>query len=209
QRLINTTTGKLADFSGLRVPPYAVISHRWLHDQELNLQEYRMIHCKPELKSRLGYRKIQDACNIAKDRYKYIWIDTCCIDQRNPNEVAQNARSVHSYFQNSEVCLVHLADVRVQDNFHQAKGALLRSQWFGGGGILQELVAPREVLFFDVDWNLIGTKNEFSGAIANLTGIPCSVLEGFASGVDTRTRMPWCAGRSTAQPADLPYCLPG
>ncbi|THU88358.1 HET-domain-containing protein [Dendrothele bispora CBS 962.96] len=211
QRLIFTQSGRLADFSGLQTPPYAIISHRWLLNQEVSLQEYRIIQHKPELKKRLGYRKIQEACKKAQDKYKYIWIDTCCIDQSNRNEVAQNVKSMYSYYRNSEVCYVYLADVQVQEKFSQTKRALLRSQWFQRGWTLQELVAPREVLFFDSNWKLIGTKDDLSRAIANLTGIPCSVLEGSTPvhDVDIRTRMSWCAGRKTTEPADLAYCLLG
>ncbi|THU77333.1 hypothetical protein K435DRAFT_632816, partial [Dendrothele bispora CBS 962.96] len=53
----------------------------------------------------LGYRKIVEACKkAAHDHLEYVWIDTCCVDQSNHEEVAQIVKSMYSYYHNSEVC---------------------------------------------------------------------------------------------------------
>ncbi|THU87557.1 hypothetical protein K435DRAFT_842482 [Dendrothele bispora CBS 962.96] len=209
QRLIETRTGKFADFSGLPVPPYAILSHRWSRGEEVNFNEY--LHLRSATKKKLGYRKIVEARRkAAEDCLEYIWIDTCCIDQRDHSDVARNVKSMYSYYQNSQVCYVYLADVRVEGS-SRVTATIWRSEWFQRGWTLQELVAPKRLIFFKADWEFIGDRHQLSSVIQNLTGIPPSVLDGSTSiySVDVRTRMSWCAGRKTTKAPDLAYCLLG
>jgi hypothetical protein len=45
---------------------------------------------------------------------------------------------------------------------------------------LQELLAPRNVRFYDSEWQYLGTKAETSGIIEKTTGIPRYFLVGIA-----------------------------
>ena len=40
------------------------------------------------------------------------------------------------------------------------------SSWFTRGWTLQELLAPREVVFFDIDWHVIGTRRQLAAEVA-------------------------------------------
>ncbi|THU86625.1 hypothetical protein K435DRAFT_629188, partial [Dendrothele bispora CBS 962.96] len=183
-------------------PPYAIVSHQCLHDEEVNFNEY--LHLQPATKKKLGYRKIVEACKKAVcDHLEYIWIDTCCINQSNHEEVARVVKSTYSYYHNSEVCYAYLADV---------KGSpIWRSKWFQRAWTLQELVAPRRLNFFKADWEFIGDRQQLTNDIHYLTGISPSVLNGSTPihSVDIRTRLSWCAGRKTTKAPDLAYCLLG
>jgi len=66
---------------------------------------------------------------------------------------------------------VYLADVY---NTEQ----LSRSQWFQWGWTLQELIAPRNIQFFSQNWTKLGDKRTLAGALARITGISKSVLNG-------------------------------
>ncbi|KAK7437912.1 hypothetical protein VKT23_018347 [Stygiomarasmius scandens] len=210
-RLINTNTHRLVDFPEHRdkYPPYAILSHRWLGN-EVTYQEY--LQPRDETRKKSGYRKILQACNQARlDGFEYIWIDTCCIDQKNKEEVAQNVKSMYAYYGNSDVCYAYLVDVTRAARISNRRHLWKQSGWFKRGWTLQELVAPREVVFFDSYWIRIGDKESLKDEIHDLTGIPSSVLEGSKPlvEIDIRERMSWCAGRRTTKPADVAYSLLG
>ncbi|THV01903.1 hypothetical protein K435DRAFT_376728 [Dendrothele bispora CBS 962.96] len=236
RRLIDTRTRRLVEFaeSGAVIPPYAILSHRWLHGEEATFQEFMELQTKSspislarlgclghrdtvtqerrqELKRKSGFRKIFAACQKARDDgFDFIWIDTCCLDKTNHEEIATNIKFMYSFYQNSEVCYVYLADVW-KEGMPWEHATFCRSEWFQRGWTLQELLAPRQVVFFDAAWNRIGDKHQLKDAINHLTGIPPSVLEGTTSiqSVDIQTRMSWCAGRKTTKSSDLAYCLLG
>ncbi|KAK7462975.1 hypothetical protein VKT23_007556 [Stygiomarasmius scandens] len=210
QRLIRASKGELVDFSSPNVslPPYAIVSHRWLADEEVSYEEF--VQKRPEAKKKQGFKKIVQACEQAlRDKLEYVWIDTCCIDKRNPAEVSRQVKSMYKLYQHSEVCYAYLADVSA--NLPSPRSALSKSDWFQRGWTLQELVAPQNVVFFNKNWTSLGTKLQLKNVIYEMTGISTSVLEGTTAvhSVDIRTRLNWCAGRETTEPLDLAYCLLG
>lgn len=46
------------------------------------------------------------------------------------------------------------------------RGHTKASSWFDRGWTLQELIAPREVIFFQSNWSLIGTRTSLSKILA-------------------------------------------
>ena len=68
---------------------YAILSHRWIDCTEVDYEE--MVNLakmdgeeRDEIRQRLGYKKILDSCEkAARDRYAWLWVDTCCIDKRS------------------------------------------------------------------------------------------------------------------------------
>ncbi|KAK7443556.1 hypothetical protein VKT23_015729 [Stygiomarasmius scandens] len=203
-RLIDTHTLQLVEFDkDSFVPPYAILSHTWIRRMEVLYD--RFIHPQGETFSKQGYKKIQAACKQARrDGICYIWIDTCCIKQGNHDDVAANITSMYAYYQNAEVCYVYLVDVK-------GKWDIMSSKWFIRGWTLQELLAPRTVVFFNEDWQQIGGKHELRDDIHSLTTIPPTVISGEQSiqDVDVLTRMTWATRRSTTKLQDKAYCLQG
>ncbi|KAF5366175.1 hypothetical protein D9758_005813 [Tetrapyrgos nigripes] len=213
KRLVNTHTCRLVDFSeNGPTPPYAILSHRWVLGEEVSYQDY--LESRPETKKKLGYRKIQRACMQARaDGFDYIWMDTICINQGNHDEVARNVNGMYSFYQHSEVCYAYLTDVyKLKDGaVADLIARMWSSGWFQRGWTLQELVAPRNVLFFSAGWETIGYRHLLKFGISRLTGIPPAVLDGSRpiEDIDIQERMTWCAGRQTTRPPDLAYCLMG
>ncbi|THU76413.1 hypothetical protein K435DRAFT_704907, partial [Dendrothele bispora CBS 962.96] len=222
-RLIDTKTIKLVDFHDATdidtIPPYAILSHRWIEGEEVSFQELVQIQDlsnnegeeMAELKKKSGYRKILQACFKARvDKIDYIWVDTCCIDKSDHGEVVRNIKSMYAYYENAQVCYAYLSDRT--GNFW-IKGRFEDSEWFQRGWTLQELLAPTKVVFFDRDWDCIGdrTQPEISTAISSITGIPRNVLDGNVPvrEVDACSRMSWTIGRKTTRPQDQVYCLFG
>ncbi|KAK7448853.1 hypothetical protein VKT23_013582 [Stygiomarasmius scandens] len=208
RRLIHTPSLRLIDFAETDViPHYAIVSHRWLDGEEISYAEFREVQnnrdasIKTETKS--GYQKIQKACSVALQfGLEYLWIDTCCIDQRENREVSRDINAMYAYYRNSALCLVYL---------HDAEKEFSSSEWFKRGWTLQELVAPSEVLFFERNWTFIGSRQQLKGRIAKLTGIDKNVLDGTVSfkSIDLMEKLRLIQKRRTTKLADLAYCMLG
>jgi hypothetical protein len=86
-RLINTLTLRLEEFFGKRVPPYAILSHRW-EEEEITFQD---------MKAGGGAHnsKIAGCCRRAReDGWGYAWIDTCCINKSSSAELSEAINSM-------------------------------------------------------------------------------------------------------------------
>ncbi|KAF4828016.1 Vegetative incompatibility protein HET-E-1 [Colletotrichum tropicale] len=114
------------------------------------------------------------------------------------------------WYKESAICYVYLADVSRQngevnlDQFH-------KSRWFTRGWTLQELLAPRSLVFFDYQWHQLGGRYELASSVGSITGIPYGILLGFddLSNASVAQRMSWAAKRVTKRKEDLAYCLLG
>jgi hypothetical protein len=120
------------------------------------------------------------------------------------------------WYSKAVVCIAFLSDVQ---NFSQKdslvsteyKGHWKESRWFTRGWTLQELIAPREVRFYDGNWNYIGTKHSLATEIALTTRIHESILRGEKTldEFSVAQKMSWAANRQTTEPEDRAYSLLG
>lgn len=129
------------------------------------------------------------------------------------------------WYQRATVCLAYLFDVssNASENgqmidkrfYHRKKGQTLRigpfekSQWFKRGWTLQELLAPRELVFYDYAWRRIGVKTEMSKQIEAATHIDPKYLNGDFEGASIATKLSWVSDRTTTLPDDMAYCMVG
>ena len=86
-----------------------------------------------------------------------------------------------------------------------------RSRWFTRGWTLQELVAPKHVIFFDRDWKVIGDKISLQKELSARTKITGMFLlqTNNISKASIAQRMSWFSGRRTTMSEDAAYCLLG
>ncbi|KAK3618640.1 hypothetical protein LTR22_026304 [Elasticomyces elasticus] len=120
----------------------------------------------------------------------------------------------------AELCLAYLADVRTGDGISTFE----KSEWFKRGWTLQELLAPRMVVFVTKEWHVIGHKGEstcavcrpFIGSglettISRVTKIPEEVLHDYKGSINlsVHDKMKWMEGRETTRPEDMSYALFG
>ena len=205
-RLLKTTKSNVGAFEieefaddQLQNQPYAILSHTWGSD-EVTLQNIN----EPIVKSRVGYRKVEQCCSIAHEMgYEYVWIDTCCIDKTSSAELSEAINSMFLWYREATICYAYLFDVP-QKPFE-------RSRWFTRGWTLQELIAPREIVFFDGNWKELGDKASLGTRISQCTRIPESILLG-EQDLDTFSiaqRMSWASERQTSRAEDRAYCLMG
>lgn len=213
-RLLNVHTLDFREYHG-NVPKYAIASHRWSADSEATFKDVR----RKRRTDRSGHQKILAFTQYVRDHIAdldWIWIDTCCIDEKSSQEVSEAINSMFKWYSNAEICLAYLADVKsVQD--------VAISDWWTRGWTLQELLAPRTVVFLTQHWQVAGNKGgdkchaiseigcSLEVMIASLTGIPLSILQNYDTsvGVSVNEKLAWAANRSTTREEDLSYCLFG
>lgn len=199
---INSASGlELVDSSPDAAEVYAILSHTWTADEVI----YEDL-ANGNAPSRGAYLKVVYACKQAlRDGYDYIWIDTCCIDKRSSAELSESINSMYAWYQQAAVCYAYLAD------YADDGGHLAQCRWFTRGFTLQELIAPRHVIFYSAGWTHIGDKHGMSREISLITRIAPEILTGSRS-VETTSianRMGWAAHRVTTRPEDTAYCLMG
>lgn len=216
-RLINTETFKLENFSDVEAPPYAILSHTWGTDsEELAFSDVqkdinKMTDEQKKVK-RLGLAKFKACCEQARaDKIGYAWIDTCCIDKSNMVELGEAINSMFRWYSLSAVCYAYLFDVPDGDDPSVSESEFQNSRWFKRGWTLQELLAPKDLRFYNSEWHFVGTKKTKSIIIRNITRIPRHFLLGLTElyAASVAQRMSWAAQRETKRDEDLAYCLLG
>ncbi|KAK0632670.1 heterokaryon incompatibility protein-domain-containing protein, partial [Immersiella caudata] len=96
-RLLHTQSYEISPFFGY-VPPYAILSHRWLEEER-----------------RKGWPKIENCCKVAAtDGWEYIWIDTCSINKSDSSELSEAINSMLRWYEEAQVCYAFLDDVPKQ-----------------------------------------------------------------------------------------------
>lgn len=103
------------------------------------------------------------------------------------------------------MCFAYLSDL--DDN----PSAFQQSRWFTRGWTLQELIAPKDLVFFDRDWTFRGTKATMTTHISLITGVPGGILDNSVEldEIPVAVRLSWASTRETTRDEDLAYCLLG
>ena len=84
------------------------------------------------------------------------------------------------------------------------------SRWFTRGWTLQELLAPKRLVFYSESWEPLGTKIELCDILSEITRVGKEILEGGElSRVCVGKKMSWVSSRQTTRPEDIAYCLLG
>jgi hypothetical protein len=182
-RLLDTKTLRFRLFVGRNLPKYAILSHTW-RDEEIVFEDVRDGPSALMALLKKGLRKLLDSCGMARRAgYDLIWIDTCCIDKSSSAELSEAINSMFSWYEKADVCFAYLDDyhsdqepaVGTGDDQSQTEH-VAKCYWFTRGWTLQELLAPRDVHFFNADWKFIGNRYSLARWISNETGIYQDIL---------------------------------
>jgi len=212
-RLVNTTTFNLEYFVEGSIPPYACFSHRW-GSEEVTFQEWQD-RSNVAIDTKDGYGKVIAACRQAKiDGLNYLWADTCCIDKTSSAELSEAINSMWIWYRECVFCIAYLADVNdtVLDGHLTShdEHTLAASEWFLRAWTLQELLAPSDVRFFNLNWALIGTKVQLADEISNIANIHREAVTKFSiKEWSIAQRMSWASSRKATRTEDVAYSLLG
>ncbi|KAF8245116.1 hypothetical protein K440DRAFT_556328, partial [Wilcoxina mikolae CBS 423.85] len=158
---------------------------------------------------RAGKSKLAGVIQTAgKLGFKYIWVDSCCINKQNNTELTEAISSMGDWYSNAQVCLVYLDDVGACETLDSQSP----TRWGTRGWTLQEIVMCRRALFFRSDWKKIADST-----MANdLSQISCAsntpkrmVCSGGKPNVAASVIMNLAVRRQTTRPEDSAYCLMG
>ncbi|KAJ8455792.1 hypothetical protein ONZ51_g12337 [Trametes cubensis] len=209
---------------------YAILSHTWSRAGEQTYQDVLQLqrdvqqfwaeHIPTETDSadfivlkhpRLS-AKVQRACAVAvEDGYEWLWIDACCIDKLNGPEQTESINSMFEWYHAAQLCYAYLEDVNDSDILDAPSSQFRRARWHTRGWTLQELIAPRSLVFLASNWIRIGKKSQLALLLEEITGVERNVLTGEAplSTVKISQRMRWAKGRQTERSEDGAYALMG
>ena len=212
---------KVLEFRDDETTEYAILSHRWIDPTEVDYEEIVNLakvdkQERDEIRGRLGYKKILDTCRQAKlDGYEWVWVDTCCIDKRSSAELSEAINSMYRWYANAKVCYAYLHDVdgayfstKDNENYPESNGW---PEWFSRGWTLQEMIASRNLLFFNKNWQPLGDKKRLAEDLRSITGVPLHILTDGLEGNRPCVAqiMSWAAYRTTTRVEDRAYSLMG
>ena len=220
-RLLNTCTGQFQEFFEAQRPQYAILSHTWGNEEVSYFDILLLTSSAPATTTPLvqatlkaprrdsqGFLKVQECCRLALSRgFDWVWIDTCCVDKSSSAELSEAMNSMWNWYSDAGECIAYLFDVVTLAEISSAR-------WFGRGWTLQELLAPRNVIFCNPRWEVIATKSSIGRELSQVTRIPLIFLDGTHSPPDGKIcsvamRMSWIARRQTSRTEDMTYCLLG
>jgi hypothetical protein len=146
-RLLNVRDLTLREFyKDSERPSYAIASHRWTA-REATFADVR----DRTNTDTIGYRKVEAFASFVRTRalgIEWLWIDTCCINKDSTAELSQAINLMFEWYFKAEICLAYLSDVEgLADATVTRQIDWQHSAWFGRGWTLQELLAPRIVVF--------------------------------------------------------------
>ncbi len=212
--LLSTESLRLVHFHSPDTIPggYAILSHVW-QDAEQSFGDIQsFISRGVTLPDPLVSDKIRETCRIAYAHgYNWVWIDTCCIDKSSSAELSEAINSMFEWYSKAQVCYAYLHDVPPASDLHATNSAFRRSKWFVRGWTLQELIAPRYLIFLASNWALLGTKSAFAELVEEISGVDIKVLTFTrdVTNVSVARRMSWAARRQTTRLEDEAYSLMG
>lgn len=221
-RLINASTMLLETFhDAASRPPYAILSHRWIEGDEVTFDDMQ----RPHRQWMPAWPKIRMCCQQAlADGVNYAWVDTCCIDRASSAELSEAINSMYTWYADADRCYVYLNDVDCMQ-YERLDASLsaypsmpaevlenvIASNWFTRAWTLQELLAPIEVILYDVNFRHLGSKIDFATEIEHAFAIPAEVLMNPQRlwEYPIAVRMSWAAYRKATRVEDIAYSLFG
>lgn len=196
---------------------YAILSHVWASGHLSAEQTFEDVQ-KLILKGKTSYEdegngihaKVRGCARVAKQLgFGWVWNDTCCIDKRNNAELEGAINSMYRWYAEAAICLAYLHDVPDGCAVKTQPSAFRGSNWFKRGWTLQELLAPRCLVFLSNQWKYLGTKAGLADLLQEITAIDADVLTFRLpiQRVSIARRMSWASNRKTSKTEDEAYSL--
>lgn len=235
-RLLNIDSLEFREFNDPKhIPPYLIASHRWGADETTYKDVRKCRNTDAD-----GYKKVEKFCEFIRRmnektsprqqglldierKCEWLWIDTACINKADSAEVSKSINLMFKWYSAAQICYAHLSDVG--GTIENAMLDFYKSEWFKRGWTLQELLAPRIVVFISKEWTVLGHKcpyarcdavckglgPKFNPRIAAITGIPAEVLRNgtLSNRYTVAVKKRWALERQTTEEEDGAYCMLG
>jgi hypothetical protein len=143
---------------------------------------------------------------------------TDCTDKKSSAELSEAINSMFRRYSDAVVCYAYLSDVHITGE-KSADGpqvwGFAQSKWFTRGWTLQEVLAPKKVIFWDCNWEAFGTRVTLVHEVSTITGIRAvcllkpSLITSSRGSVSVAEKMSWASKRTTSRVEDKAYCLLG
>ncbi|KAH9858581.1 heterokaryon incompatibility protein-domain-containing protein [Lenzites betulinus] len=191
---------------------YAILSHVW-QKSEQSFQDIKKLLSPPVFYD--DPRISAKVCGCARTAESYgfhwLWIDASCIDKTSSAELSEAINSMFDWYAAARICFAYVQDVPESCVLAASGSAFRLSRWFTRGWTLQELLAPRCLIFLSETWTFLGTKASLASLLAEITGIDVEILtfRRDIQQVSVARRMSWASRRETTRPEDEAYCLLG
>lgn len=197
-------------FDSHDLPAYAILSHTW-HVDDSQEVSFRDVQESGQGAAKPGFAKIRFcAQQAAKDGLSYFWIDTCCINKSSDAELSESINSMFRWYQQATRCYVYLSDVPSRSSEDNWEDTFRQSRWFKRGWTLQELIAPREVVFYACNGDKLGDRASLETLICEVTGVAKDAIYGrHLNSFSFDEKMSWMAKRSTKKVEDGVYSMLG
>lgn len=239
-RLLNTKSLEFGEFFDIEIPKYAILSHRWGENEVLykefrkgkasegpglnKIRESCALAAKHGLEwiwidtcciDKRSSAELSEAINSMYKWYKqsavcYVYLADVCY---SPSDVSI-LRDIQDRSLNHPQVIYDYGDgPPAFSTFHEwnaLKQEFRNSSWFSRGWTLQELLAPRDINFFDKRWTFIGDRQQLKDDISEITDIAIDYLSYFYHRfASIAQKMSWASRRKTSRGEDLAYCLLG
>ena len=188
----------------------------WRDDEHFDYQAHSTARSTSQPSPRnprdLMSEKIRRSCELAERHgYEWLWVDTCCINKSSSAELSEAINSMFQYYSEARICYAYLQDVGSNFDERASERQFRRSTWHTRGWTLQELIAPRIVLFVSRTWEIICSKADRAELLETITHVPAAILrfEEPLPKFSVAQRMAWAASRRTSRAEDEAYCLLG
>ncbi|KAI0167219.1 heterokaryon incompatibility protein-domain-containing protein [Pestalotiopsis sp. NC0098] len=219
---------------------YAIVSHTWSDDEVLFedfVKRKSLLRSKKWTKKAGAYKVMKAVEQARDDGLDYVWIDTCCIDKSSSAELSEAINSMFKWYALAAVCYAYLSDYSVgrqpleddedpwEHRYPPNKDKFSASRWFRRGWTLQELIAPKQLIFYDKNWITAGLRGTMATYLSSFTSIDSNILFSSEPGAMSNRsprmlhlalqrysisqKMSWAANRETAREEDIAYCLLG
>ncbi len=155
--------------------------------------------------------KIRRTCEVAllEHGLEYVWIDMCCINKWNEVELNESIRSMFQWYERAGMGITYLEDVEdasLTSNVISIDGKPQKGRWFSRGWTLQELLAPKKMVFYGAQWQRLGIRQQLSEHIKAAAKIPAKYFNDYKSescDASVAMKMSWASGRTTTHSEDM------
>ncbi|KAJ5822355.1 Heterokaryon incompatibility [Penicillium robsamsonii] len=227
-RVLDTRSLKFVDFAEFPDKEYAILSHTWLRQA---LEDGLWTHSELEYKDMKGYsasqlenfknrgwegsrlkkkgwEKIVGFCNLARrKKYQYAWMDTCCIDKSNPQETKRSIHGMWEFYTHAAVCYAYIQEVDMSNEKRRSDEAFNSAKWFNRGWTLQELLAPKKLLYVDRNWREIGSREVKGAPGTGLSQLLREYVRKVPMENNLATQLSWAGPRNTTRVEDQAYSI--